>query len=49
VFDDTGKRWLRVLWNCEVRDALAAGFLVRGFWEQFTHIGFSKTDSEQLL
>jgi hypothetical protein len=26
MFDDTGKRWLRALWNCELRGALAAGF-----------------------
>jgi hypothetical protein len=29
MFVDTGKRWLRALWNCELRSALAAGFLVR--------------------
>jgi hypothetical protein len=50
MFVDTGKRWLRTLWNCELRGALAAGFFwYADFWEQFTHIGFSKTDSEQLL
>jgi hypothetical protein len=31
VFVDIGKRWLRALWNCELRGVLAAGFLVRGF------------------
>jgi hypothetical protein len=31
MFVETGKRWLRALWNCELRGALAAGFLVRGF------------------
>jgi hypothetical protein len=31
VFDDTGKRWLRVLWNCELGDPLAAGFFEHGF------------------
>jgi hypothetical protein len=31
MFVDTGKRWLRALWNCALRGALAAGFLVRGF------------------
>jgi hypothetical protein len=29
MFNDTGKRWLRVLWNCELRDTLSAGFLER--------------------
>jgi hypothetical protein len=28
---------------------LQQGFWYAVFWEQFTHIGFSKTDSEQLL
>jgi len=31
MFVDTGKRRLRALWNCVLRGALAAGFLVRGF------------------
>jgi hypothetical protein len=31
MFVDTGKRWLRALWNCGLRGALAAGVLVRGF------------------
>jgi len=28
---------------------LQQGFWYADFWDQFTHIGFSKTDSEQLV
>jgi hypothetical protein len=35
MFNDTGKRWLRVPWNCELTDALPVGFLERGLGFQF--------------
>jgi hypothetical protein len=49
MFVDAGKRWLRALWNCELRGDLAAGFLVRGFGNNLRTSDLAKQDSEQLL
>jgi len=32
MFDDTGNSQASFLWNCEVRHAISAGILERGFW-----------------